>query len=170
MPDIRDALHGAGFQGTKPQDNRQGRQPTGNPDERGRMENPFPKDYPKYFTDDEKKHTRVELVTTEAENLAIRFESEKLKRHQLRAFYDHAKRQLQRLSYGTPFGEIHAEIGRLKAFAANRSGRADNALPPSFKEFIDRNVGAVIDEDSFKKGFMPHFEAVVAYCARLRES
>jgi hypothetical protein len=34
---------------------------------------------------------------------------------------------------------------------------------------VDKNVDAVKDEVSFQKGFMPHFEAVVAYCANLRE-
>jgi CRISPR/Cas system CSM-associated protein Csm2 small subunit len=64
---------------------------------------------------------------------------------------------------------VHPEIARLKAFAADRAGRADNALPSSFKQFIDRNVDAIIDVASFRKGFMPHFEAVVAYCARIKD-
>jgi CRISPR type III-A-associated protein Csm2 len=130
-------------------------------------DNPFPLGYPKYF--DDKGYTRVELVTVEAENLARKFEGDRLKRHQLRAFYDHAKRQLQRLENGGPFGEVRLQVARLKAFAADRAGRADNALPLSFKQFIDRNVDAVKDEVSFQKGFMPHFEAVVAYCARIKD-
>jgi CRISPR type III-A-associated protein Csm2 len=109
------------------------------------------------------------LITHEAEQLAKRFEEDRLKRNQLRAFYDHAKRQLQRLSYGAPFEEIHADVARLKAFAADRAGRADNALPISFKTFIDKNIDAVLTEKDFARGFMPHFEAVVAYCARIRE-
>jgi CRISPR type III-A-associated protein Csm2 len=167
MPDMRDALRGAGFQGARPQGNRRGGTPVAKPDERGRTDNLFPPGYPKYLTAE--GYTRVELITGEAENLAARFESDRLKRHQLRSFYDHAKRQLQRLVYGAPFGEVHPEIARLKAFAADRYGRADNALPKSFKDFIDRNVDSVADEASFRKGFMPHFEAVVAYCARIKD-
>jgi hypothetical protein len=30
-------------------------------------------------------------------------------------------------------------------------------------------VEAVTDRVSFEKGFMPHFEAVVAYCARIKD-
>jgi CRISPR/Cas system CSM-associated protein Csm2 small subunit len=128
----------------------------------------FPAGYPAYL--DANLCIRIELVTTVAQRLADGFKDEgKLTRHQLRAFYDHAKRQLQRLDYGTPFCEVHAEIARLKAFASDRAGRANNPLPDSFKGFIDRNVDAVVDETSFKKGFMPHFEAVVAYCARLKD-
>ena len=162
MPDMRDAMQGAGFKGQRPQGNRPGR-----PNEGGPANNPFPQGYPKYF--DSEGHLRVELITGEAENLALRFESDKLKRHQLRSFYDHAKRQLQRLAYGVPFGEVHPEIARLKAFAADRAGRAENALPQSFKQFIDRNIDATTDKVSFQKGFMPHFEAVVAYCARIKD-
>ena len=167
MPDMRDAMRGAGLQGGRPQGNRRGGPPAGAAGDRGRGDNPFPPGYPKYLTDE--GHTRVELITGEAENLAVRFEADRLKRHQLRAFYDHAKRQLQRLVYGAPFGEVHPEIARLKAFAADRYGRADNALPKSFKDFIDRNVDAVTDAASFQKGFMRHFEAVVAYCARIKD-
>jgi CRISPR/Cas system CSM-associated protein Csm2 small subunit len=106
------------------------------------------------------------LVTNEAKEKADSFKREGLKTHQLRAFYDHAKRQLQRLSYGAAFSEVHFEIARLKPLAADRAARADNAIPPSFKQFIDCNVDAVVDEVAFRKGFMPHFEAVVAYCGK----
>lgn len=167
MPDMRDALQGAGFRGQRPEGNRPGGPPRGHAGVRGAAANPFPHGYPQYFTPE--GHARVELITAEAENLATRFESDKLKRHQLRSFYDHAKRQLQRLAYGVSFGEVHPEIARLKAFAADRAGRAENALPQSFKQFIDRNVEAVTDEVTFQKGFMPHFEAVVAYCARIKD-
>jgi CRISPR type III-A-associated protein Csm2 len=111
----------------------------------------------------------VELLLKEAESLAACFERDGLKRHQLRAFYDHAKRQLQRLQYGASFADVHPEIAKLKAFAADRAQRAENKLPVSFKQFIDRNINAITDRKSFERGFMPHFEAVVAYCARIRE-
>jgi len=156
MPDMKDALRGAGLRDRQPEGGRGGDPP-----------GVFAPGYPEYLTAD--GHTRVDLITSKAEAIAARFESDKLKRHQLRSFYDHAKRQLQRLDYGAPFGEVHAEIARLKAFAADRAGRANNPLPDSFKRFIDRNVDAVVDETSFRKGFMPHFEAVVAYCARIRD-
>jgi CRISPR type III-A-associated protein Csm2 len=163
MPDMRDALQGAGFRAPQAQGNR----PGGPQRDRTPGINPFPQGYPHSFASH--GHARVELITTEAENLATKFESDRLKRHQLRSFYDHAKRQLQRLAYGVSFEEVHPEIARLKAFAADRAGRAENALPQSFKQFIDRNVEAVTDRVSFEKGFMPHFEAVVAYCARIKD-
>ncbi len=165
MPDMQDAMRGAGLRGS-----RSGNRPPGPGGPSARSagnDNAFPHGYPKYFGPE--GHTRVELLLGEAENLAACFERDRLKRHQLRAFYDHAKRQFQRLQSGASFGDVHPEIAKLKAFAADRAGRAENALPLSFKRFIDLNVNAITDQNSFQKGFMPHFEAVVAYCARIRD-
>lgn len=158
MPDdMRDALRKAGLRTSEDPRGHGARGPA-------RVENPFPPRYPQYFKDG---YPRVELVKEEAEGIAERFAIDGLKRHQLRAFYDHAKKQLQRLAYGAPFEEVHPEVARLKAFAADRSERGH--IPRSFKQFIDRNIDAVTNQESFTKGFMPHFEAVVAYCARIRE-
>ncbi len=172
MPGMKDALKGAGFQAQQPQ----GSSRTGQRAETGGRltvdDSLFPDGYPKYFKPNDQKpnfHTRVELLLGEAENLAMRFERDGLKRHQLRAFYDHAKRQLQRLQHGADFADVQPEIAKLKYFAADRAGRGENALPLTFKTFIDRNVAAIKDRADFERGFMPHFEAVVAYCARIRE-
>ena len=163
MPDFRDAMRGAGLQSSKaPGPPKPAAQDLRGPP--AAAGNPFKPPYPQYFHD---QALRVSLVLDEAEAIAALFERDRLKKHQLRAFYDHAKRQLQRLTYGTRFAEVWPEIARLKAFAADRAGRAENALPPSFKQFIDLNVAAVVDRDSFQKGFIPHFEAVVAYSARI---
>jgi CRISPR/Cas system CSM-associated protein Csm2 small subunit len=157
----------AGFQPSKPQGVLSpGGSSSGKPD-KGSEDDLFYDAYPQYLTP--QGNTRVDLITIEAEKLALRFEKDGLRRHQLRAFYDHAKRQFQRLAY-VSFGEVHPEIARLKIFAADRASRSINPLPTSFRIFIDRNVDAVSDEMKFRKGFMPHFEAVVAYCARLRDS
>lgn len=168
MPDMKDAMRGAGFRGGRSSSNPPpGRPPRGSGGKPDRNNCQFPPDYPKYFGPD--GHTRVELLLIEAKNIAACFERDRLKRNQLRAFYGHAKRQLQRLQHGAAFAEVHPEIAKLKAFAADRAGRAENALPQSFKAFIDHNVNAITNQDSFQKGFMPHFEAVVAYCARIKD-
>ncbi len=133
----------------------------------GASGNVFPPGYPQYFTED--GHTRVELVAEEAQRIAEQLVADGLTRRQLRVFYDHAMRQLQRLQYGNEFGEVHPQVVRLKAAAADRAARRTNNIPPSFKEFIDRNIDKVMDKESFIRGFMPHFEAVVAYSARARE-
>jgi len=163
MPDMKEAMRKAGLRVSP--DDRGGRGGGGRVAPPG--ENPFPSGYPQYFTSD--GHIRVEMLKEEAERISDRFADAKLKRSQLRAFYDHAKRQLQRLRYGTAFAEVHPEIVRLKAFAADRAHRRTNPIPPPFKQFIDRNVDAVKDQRCFTEGFMPHFEAVVAYCGRIRD-
>ncbi len=168
MRDMKDAMREAGLRRScAPSHRSPGKPSGGSGGTPGGGGNPFPQGYPKYFGPD--GHTRVELLLKEAEDLAACFKRERLKRHQLRAFYDHAKRQLQRLQCGASFGAVHPEIAKLKAFAADRARRAENALPSPFKRFIDLNVDAVKDRISFEKGFMPHFEAVVAYCAYITE-
>lgn len=168
MPDMRDAFRNAGFRNVPTERGRRGGPRAGVTETRTTIGNDcFPHGYPRYLTDD--GHTRVELVQGEAEKIAECFRSAGLNRHQLRAFYNHAKRQLQRLDYGTPFVETRVEIARLQYFAADRAARSNNPVPAVFKNFIERNIVAVRDEVTFRKGFMPHFEAVVAYCANLRE-
>lgn len=167
MPDRRDDFRNPGFRKAQGQHMRSGSVRPNNASTRFNPDECFPREYPKYLTPE--GYTRVELVQGEAEKIAGCFRRDKLNRHQLRAFYNHAKRQLQRLDYGASFAEVRIDIARLSFFAADRSNRPSNPIPVSFKSFIDRNVNAATDEVTFRKGFMPHFEAVVAYCANLRE-
>jgi CRISPR type III-A-associated protein Csm2 len=121
--------------------------------------------YPQYFT--KEGFLRTELLKEEAEQRAQDFHRRGLTRHQLRAFFDHAKKQLQRLQYGAPFREILPEIIRLKTAAADRAARTGpNRIPSDFRRFIDSNIDAITDQRSFERGFMPHFEALVAYFPR----
>jgi CRISPR type III-A-associated protein Csm2 len=159
MPDMKEALRQAGLQMSKDRRDEPRTAPGAG--------NPFPRDYPKYFTED--GYTNIELLKDVAKAIADKCSKDGLTRNQLRAFYDHAKRQVQRLQYGIAFREILPEIVRLKTAAADRSTRTGpNRIPPDFREFIDRNVDAISDRPSFEKGFMPHFEAVVAYFPRDR--
>lgn len=159
MPDMRGAMQKSGLKGSDP--------PTRGGHSANQQKNPFPAGYPKYFDTDGKP--RIEIVLSEAQDVADAFANDKLRRSQLRAFYGHAKSQLQRLQHGADFREVHFEVARLKVFASDRAARSENQLPKSFKDFIDRNVDAVRDQKSFEKGFMPHFEAVVGYCARIKD-
>ena len=69
MPDMKDALRGAGLRDRQPEGGRGGDPP-----------GVFAPGYPEYLTAD--GHTRVDLITGKAEAIAARFESDKLKRHQ----------------------------------------------------------------------------------------
>ena len=106
---------------------------------------------------------KAELLTTEAEKIAETLGNEKMTMHQLRAFYGHVKRQEGALKNGRPFSQVRTEILKLKPIASERLCK--RKIPRSFEQFIYRNVDNVKDETTFVKGFVEHFQAVVAYCA-----
>jgi hypothetical protein len=98
MPDLRDAMRSAGFQGNP----RQGRP--------GAETRQFPEGYPEYFTPE--GELKAEYITTLAEEIARRLGNERprMTMHQLRAFYGVVKRQEAALKNGRPFPLVHTEI------------------------------------------------------------
>lgn len=85
-----------------------------------------------------------------------------LKTAQLRRFYGKAKSIEQKLDSGMAFDSLKSEILTLQPLAANVVARG--VAPDVLKDFIDRNVAlAVKDERHFRKGFLIHFQSVVAY-------
>ena len=123
----------------------------------------FSPDYPHYF--DAEGVLKPEFVTTEAKRIAdaLGQARPKMTMHQLRAFYQHVKRQEGALKNGRALGEVLIEIAKLKPFANERANK--EKIPPDFELFISRNVATVNDEKTFLKGFVEHFQAVVAYCS-----
>jgi CRISPR type III-A-associated protein Csm2 len=123
----------------------------------------FAPGYPDYFDPD--GTLKCEYLTDRAERIAEAFgrAKPKLTPHQLRAFYQHVKRQQGALKNGRPFREVLVEICKLKPFATERAEK--EKIPDEFREFICRNVDKVKDEKAFLEGFVEHFQAVVAYCA-----
>jgi CRISPR type III-A-associated protein Csm2 len=123
----------------------------------------FAEGYPAYFDAD--GLLKPEFVTELAEEIAQRLGNErpKMGMHQLRAFYGHVKLQEGALQRGRPFKEVYLEIAKLKPFASERANK--DKVPKYFEQFIARNVDKVKDADTFLRGFVEHFQAVVAYCA-----
>ncbi|MGD0459640.1 MAG: type III-A CRISPR-associated protein Csm2 [Terriglobia bacterium] len=123
----------------------------------------FPQGYPNYFDAD--GVLKPEYVTDLAENIATELGQARprMTMHQLRAFYGHVKRQENALKNHRPFKEVLVEISKLKPIASERASK--EKIPDYFRDFIDRNVDKSKDEDAFLKGFVEHFQAVVAYCA-----
>lgn len=121
----------------------------------------FPEDYPNYF--DSAGNLKCEYVTDLAQMIADNLGRGKLTTHQLRAFYNHVKRLHVSLKKGRPFAEVYPEIRKLKPFAEERAQKGK--IPAYFRDFIFRNVDKVRDQNTFLKGFVEHFQAVVAYCA-----
>lgn len=81
---------------------------------------------------------------------------------QLRRFYNKMLSIRQRLEISDEFAELVPDLLTLKRDAADSVGK-ENA-PQLFKDFIDRNVDSAIrGEEAFKKGFVQHFQSVIAY-------
>ena len=123
----------------------------------------FPPGYPEYFDSD--GLLKPEYVTVEAEKIAQALGRTKprMTMHQLRAFYHHVKRQEGALKNGQSFREVLVEVSKLKPFASERASK--DKIPAHFEQFIIRNVDKAKDEKTFLRGFVEHFQAVVAYCA-----
>jgi CRISPR type III-A-associated protein Csm2 len=123
----------------------------------------FEEGYPDYFDTD--GLLKPEFVNEKAEEIARRLGDErpKMTMSQLRAFYGHVKLQEGALASGRDFKEVLLEVKKLKPFASERAHK--EKVPKYFEDFITRNVDKVKDERTFLKGFVEHFQAVVAYCA-----
>jgi CRISPR type III-A-associated protein Csm2 len=128
----------------------------------------FPANYllAAYF--DDKGYLFPELVTTHAEHIADSLGVGGVTSTQLRRFYTKAKSIEQRLDAGERFGATVPNILELKQHAAYAAGRAQGHAEQqgleTFKRFIDMNVDlAVSGEKAFRKGFLLHFQGVVAF-------
>lgn len=80
---------------------------------------------------------------------------------QLRRFFAQA-RAVERTLGSKPFDRLKEDILGLKVFAAASVGR--KSAPEIFKAFMDKNVDlAVRSPEDFKRGFLTHFQSVIAY-------
>lgn len=92
-----------------------------------------------------------------------------LNNHQLRRFFGHCRAIETRLrtkvstwaAERTEFLKLH----HAATYAKGARGGEKQKIPDLFFDFIERNVNAVKTEDDFRKGFMPHFEALVGFGA-----
>ena len=118
-----------------------------------------------YF--DSQGNVRPEIITTEAEKVALDLiarsrSGQQLSYGQLRKFFSKAKFVALQLDSGQSFDSLRHKIAALERDAADAEGRG--VAPPSLKVFIEKNSRlAQRDEKSFRRGFLPHFEGVMAY-------
>ncbi len=129
----------------------------------------LPRDYLAhgYFEDG---HIRRELLGDVAQAVAKTLAQARpeLTTGQFRRFYDHARFLEQRLSLleasdSQPWRAIAGDFEKLKAFAAE--ARAKSKVPVVFYEFIVANVNATQNATDFRKGFIEHMQAVLAFHA-----
>lgn len=118
-----------------------------------------------YF--DEKGNVRPEIITTEAEKVALDLiartrSGQQLSYGQLRKFYSKAKFIELQLDSGQDFESVKHKIAALERDAADAEGRG--VAPPALKVFIEKNARlARQSRRSFQEGFLQHFEGVMAY-------
>ncbi|MBI3583951.1 MAG: type III-A CRISPR-associated protein Csm2 [Nitrospinae bacterium] len=101
-----------------------------------------------------------EFITTMASDVAKSF-GRKLKNHQLRRFYGHAKAAENRLRMTGDWDVVNLDVKKLGPFVSEAKGK--DKIPQSFFDFIDKNIKSIKIQKDFEKGFMEHFQAIVAY-------
>jgi cold shock protein len=112
--------------------------------------------------EDEKSYLRPEVLDSLAIDVAKALGGREMKAHQLRRFFNKARGIEAKLDREKDFEAIKADIYGFKRDVAYQVGR--RVVPDEFRRFIERNVElAVQDEKSFRKGFLQHFESVLAY-------
>lgn len=113
-----------------------------------------------YF--DEKGNVLPEVVQQWAQQWAQMLKQTGLSSTQMRRFFNRARGIERQLDANQPFDRLREQILSLKAIAAASVGKGN--APELFKTFIDRNVDlAVRSSEEFKRGFLTHFQSVVAY-------
>lgn len=110
----------------------------------------------------DKQYLRPEVLDSAAIDVAKALGNAGMKSAQLRRFFSKARGIEAKLDRDGDFQQILADIYGFKRDVAYQVGR--KIVPEQFREFINRNVDlAVVDQESFKQGFLQHFESVVAY-------
>lgn len=115
----------------------------------------------------EKGNIKCDLLTNIAEQVAKMLGGSGVTSTQLRGFFMQV-RAIERRLEQTSFAEVMPQIQKLKPMVANYVGRGKNEAErrrrENLKRFIDRNAElAMQSEKDFRRGFIPHFESVVAY-------
>lgn len=123
----------------------------------------LPNDYLAQGFFDEKGYLYADLIANTAEQVALALgnSSPSLSTSQLRRFFSHAKAAQNSLNVMGDYDKVKVNIHKLRSFAAEATGK--RKVPKVFQEFIEKNLDLTTDAKSFGKGFMEHFQAVVAF-------
>jgi CspA family cold shock protein len=117
-----------------------------------------------YFEDEEKQYLRPEVLDSLAIDVAkvLGTANPAMSMHQLRRFFHKARAIEAKLDREADFRAVKPDIVSFKRDVAHQVGRG--LVPAEFQAFINCNVAlAMEDKTSFSRGFLPHFESVLAY-------
>lgn len=119
-----------------------------------------------YF--DAKGNLREELVVKDADMVAEVLVRAGVTANQLRRFFTMSRSLEHKLDVSKDFEAIKPEIAKLQPFAAALIGKEQKAEQrarlEALRDFIDVNAQKAREsEQAFRKGFLSHFESVIAY-------
>ncbi|MBI5653129.1 MAG: type III-A CRISPR-associated protein Csm2 [Chloroflexi bacterium] len=115
-----------------------------------------------YFLDAQCEQMRPGILDTIAFDIAKVFYNLRLNSSQLRRFFNQLRIIEQSIGKYRSFESATQDLLALKSAARYQVGRG--LVREEFMQFIERNVElAVQSECSLKRGFIPHFAAVLGY-------
>jgi CRISPR-associated protein Csm2 len=114
-----------------------------------------------YF--DSSGHIKEELLTKAASGIAkdLGLGYPKMTNGQLRRFYGHVKTAEKAYYFHPDQKKLVLDIKTLDSFVAEAQGKGK--VPKEFYQFIKKNIDTITNERDVLKGFLPHFQSVVAY-------
>ncbi|RJX27659.1 MAG: type III-A CRISPR-associated protein Csm2 [Dethiobacter sp.] len=113
-----------------------------------------------YFND--KGYLREEIFTSEAMRVAEILSAKGMTRASLRRFYNKLRGIYSRFKDAKNFEEIKAGLYSFYPNVADAISRNSN-VPEEFRQFIYTNVGLAVKDSDHLKGFVEHFQSVLAY-------
>jgi CRISPR type III-A-associated protein Csm2 len=121
-----------------------------------------------YFKDEEQKYLREELIVKDADMVAKALADAGVTTNQLRKFFNMLRSLEHQLEVSKDFEKIKSGIAQLQPFAAAIVGREQKpdrrARLELLREFIDINASKAREsEQAFRRGFLIHFESIIAY-------
>ncbi|MDY6827148.1 MAG: type III-A CRISPR-associated protein Csm2 [Bacillota bacterium] len=120
----------------------------------------FPQEYLKGGYFDQEGEIKTNLLVDTASRVAKSF-GHGLTTGQLRRFYGHAKTAEKAFNYSQNEKKLINDIKVLDAFVAEAYGKEN--VPENFYKFININTSSIENSKDIIKGFLPHFQSVVAY-------
>jgi len=83
--------------------------------------------------------------------------------HQLRRFYGHVRAAANRLDMTENFSAVYINLKKLDPFVSEAKGKGK--IPDLFYDFVIKNIKVIRPDhkEDFTKGFLEHFQAVVAF-------
>jgi len=119
-------------------------------------------DYLKNGYFDENGYLREEIFTSEAMHVSDVLSSKGMTSAAIRRFYTKLRGISNR--YGTgDFERIKEKLYSFYPSAAYAVSRKNTSVPPEFQKFIETNIKLAVKDPKHFKGFVEHFQSVVAY-------